>query len=281
MLSCWTIWTDRSFVTTVRAHLTWRDIEGQTNTKAPSYSLNANLSVTRWGSARLRACVWCADLFELLRNANLGYATLAKCTAVRAIPQLYSSALRSDVKAPACITHIGEITFERLVGLQLLSTWHHVWMYPNTHQRAKMAFEVLGNGLLQLQIHIQVIFISKQPHDQANGAPFAVPQQHLWVSLLFFRSHRTVLQPFSADCGRNCQLSCVQVLVYLSLCVNIYLPTEAKSYVSRIYFTFKNPLQTNLRGDTLLSSIVNLTSKMLSRDKITGYTSVDTSALKH
>lgn len=52
---------------------------------------------------------------------------------VCAIPQLYSSAPRTDVKAPACITHIGEITFERLVGLQLLSAWHHVWMYPNTH----------------------------------------------------------------------------------------------------------------------------------------------------
>lgn len=231
-------------------------------------------------AARFCGRVWCADLFELLRNANLGYATLAKCTAVCVIPQLYSSALRTDVKAPACITHVGEITFERLVGLQLLSTWHHVWMYPNTHQHAKMASEVLGNGL-QPQIHIQVIFISKRPHDQTNGATFAVPQQHLWVSLLFFRSHRTVLQPFPADCGRNCQLSCVQVLVYLSLCVNIYLPTEAKSYVSIIYFTFKNPLQTNLCGDTLLSSIVNLTSKMLSRDKNTGYTSVDTSALKH
>lgn len=44
MLSCWNIWTDRSFVTTVRPHLTRFDIEGQTNTKGLSYSLNATLS---------------------------------------------------------------------------------------------------------------------------------------------------------------------------------------------------------------------------------------------
>lgn len=53
MLSCWTIWTDRSFVTTVRAHLTRCDIEGQANTKALSCSLNASLPVTRQGGVCL------------------------------------------------------------------------------------------------------------------------------------------------------------------------------------------------------------------------------------
>lgn len=36
MLSCWNIWMDRFFVTTVRAHLTRFDAEEQTNTKTLS-----------------------------------------------------------------------------------------------------------------------------------------------------------------------------------------------------------------------------------------------------
>lgn len=58
MLSYWNIWTDSSFVTTVRTRLTWFDIEGQTNAKALSYSLNASPSLSRQGCLCVFECVW-------------------------------------------------------------------------------------------------------------------------------------------------------------------------------------------------------------------------------
>lgn len=73
-LSCWNIWTDRFFVTNVRARLTWFDSEDQANTKALSYSLGVNLSV----------CQGCMCAWECL-SESLSVSDQHKCRPVSKI----------------------------------------------------------------------------------------------------------------------------------------------------------------------------------------------------